>query len=143
MLQGGEGACVSGHGANRLGANPPLDIVIFGRAVAAHISENNERGMPIIQWLVEKYWNKQARKAFEILRDSETPMTQGSWQISESRRKRPMQTDVAVFRNKDSLCTGLERLRSVENAFNNDICANDKRLIGTPILWRHWKQETS
>jgi succinate dehydrogenase (ubiquinone) flavoprotein subunit len=36
------------------------------------------------------------------------------------------QTDVAVFGNEDSLCTGLERLRSVENAFNNDVCVKDK-----------------
>ena len=38
-------------------------------------------------------------------------------------------TDVAVFRNEDRLCTGLKRLRSVENAFNNDVCAKDKSLI--------------
>jgi succinate dehydrogenase/fumarate reductase flavoprotein subunit len=38
-----------------------------------------------------------------------------------------MQTDVAVFRNEDSLCTGLGRLRSVENAFNNDVCVKDKK----------------
>jgi hypothetical protein len=35
-------------------------------------------------------------------------------------------TDVAVFRNEDSHCTGLKRLRSVENVFNNDVCAKDK-----------------
>ena len=47
----GEVACVSVHGTNRLGANSLLDIVVFGRAVAAHISKNNERGIAkIIQW---------------------------------------------------------------------------------------------
>lgn len=43
--------------------------------------------------------------------------------------QKAMQTDVAVFRNEDNLCTGLERLRRVENAFNNDVCAKDNSLI--------------
>ena len=40
-----------------------------------------------------------------------------------------MQTDVAVFRNEDSLATGLENLRQVEEAFNSDVCVKDKSLI--------------
>ena len=47
LYAAGEVACVSVHGANRLGANSLLDIVVFGRAAAAHINENNEPGMPI------------------------------------------------------------------------------------------------
>jgi succinate dehydrogenase (ubiquinone) flavoprotein subunit len=50
----GEVASVSVHGANRLGANSLLDIVVFGRAAACHISENNERGMPILSDSNEK-----------------------------------------------------------------------------------------
>lgn len=40
----GEAACVSVHGANRLGANSLLDIVVFGRACARHIRETLEKG---------------------------------------------------------------------------------------------------
>jgi len=40
-----------------------------------------------------------------------------------------MQTDVAVFRNNDSLGTGLERLKATEEAFNNDVCVKDKSMI--------------
>src|SRR3954447_14036379 len=47
LYAAGEAACVSVHGANRLGANSLLDIVVFGRAAAGHINENNEPGMPI------------------------------------------------------------------------------------------------
>jgi len=43
----GESACVSVHGANRLGANSLLDLVVFGRACANTIAENNKPGDPV------------------------------------------------------------------------------------------------
>ena len=46
MYAAGEAACVSVHGANRLGANSLLDIVVFGRACAHHIKETLEPGKP-------------------------------------------------------------------------------------------------
>jgi len=44
LYAAGEAACVSVHGANRLGANSLLDIVVFGRACAHHIKETLEKG---------------------------------------------------------------------------------------------------
>jgi len=46
LYAAGEAACVSVHGANRLGANSLLDIVVFGRACAHHIKETLEPGKP-------------------------------------------------------------------------------------------------
>jgi len=43
----GEAACVSVHGANRLGANSLLDLVIFGRACALNISEISKPGQAV------------------------------------------------------------------------------------------------
>jgi len=43
----GESACVSVHGANRLGANSLLDLVVFGRACANTIAETNKPGDPV------------------------------------------------------------------------------------------------
>jgi len=45
LYAAGEAACVSVHGANRLGANSLLDIVVFGRACAHHIKETLKPGM--------------------------------------------------------------------------------------------------
>ena len=45
LYAAGEAACVSVHGANRLGANSLLDIVVFGRACAHHIKETLEKGL--------------------------------------------------------------------------------------------------
>ena len=46
LYAAGEAACVSVHGANRLGANSLLDIVVFGRACANHIKENMSANTP-------------------------------------------------------------------------------------------------
>jgi succinate dehydrogenase (ubiquinone) flavoprotein subunit len=46
LYAAGEAACVSVHGANRLGANSLLDIVVFGRACARHIKETLTPGKP-------------------------------------------------------------------------------------------------
>jgi len=45
LMAAGEAACVSVHGANRLGANSLLDIVVFGRAVANRVQETLQKGM--------------------------------------------------------------------------------------------------
>ena len=47
LLACGEAACASVHGANRLGANSLLDLVVFGRAVAHTIRDNLQPGTPI------------------------------------------------------------------------------------------------
>ena len=44
LYAAGEAACVSVHGANRLGANSLLDLVVFGRSCANHIANNNKPG---------------------------------------------------------------------------------------------------
>ena len=44
MYAAGESACASVHGANRLGANSLLDLVVFGRACAHTIAEENKPG---------------------------------------------------------------------------------------------------
>jgi len=47
LYAAGEAACVSVHGANRLGANSLLDLVVFGRACALTIAKNNKPGEKI------------------------------------------------------------------------------------------------
>ena len=47
LYAAGEAACASVHGANRLGANSLLDLVVFGRACANTIIQENRPGEPI------------------------------------------------------------------------------------------------
>lgn len=128
LYAAGEVACVSVHGANRLGANSLLDIVVFGRAAAAHINENNEPGMPIFRTGNERTADTgiQGFLDLEHLRNSN-----GSRLTADLRgdMQKAMQTDVAVFRSQESLSTGFDRINTVEESFNNDVCVKDKSLI--------------
>jgi succinate dehydrogenase (ubiquinone) flavoprotein subunit len=129
LYAAGEVACVSVHGANRLGANSLLDIVVFGRAAAGHISENNERGMQILRDGSREFSQDIATESF---RDLERFRNADGTRLTANLRmemQKAMQRDVAVFRNEESLRTGLDRLKEVENAFNNEACVMDKSLI--------------
>ncbi|ETI24431.1 succinate dehydrogenase, flavoprotein subunit [Cladophialophora carrionii CBS 160.54] len=128
LYAAGEAACVSVHGANRLGANSLLDIVVFGRAAAGHIAENNEKGMPFLRngGRVSSETGVEGFVDLEHYRHAD-----GTKLTSELRAdmQKAMQTDVAVFRNQDSLTTGLNSLSQVEQTFRSDLCVKDKSLI--------------
>lgn len=49
LMAAGEAACASVHGANRLGANSLLDIVVFGRACANRVAEKFKPGMKLVE----------------------------------------------------------------------------------------------
>jgi len=119
----GEAACVSVHGANRLGSNSLLDLVVFGRAAAkrcAEIIKPNSSHKPLTSSPVD---NSLAR--FDKLR-----YAKGSSRTSEIRLKmqRVMQEDAAVFRTGESLSQGVKRIAEVHNAFA-DVQVADRSLV--------------
>jgi succinate dehydrogenase (ubiquinone) flavoprotein subunit len=128
LYAAGEVACVSVHGANRLGANSLLDIVVFGRAAAAHIADNNEKDMPVHRngGSISPDTGREGFLDLEKFRNAD-----GSRLTADLRSdmQKAMQMDVAVFRTEDSLATGLQRVQAVEEAFNNDVCIKDRSLI--------------
>lgn len=128
LYAAGEVACVSVHGANRLGANSLLDIVVFGRAAAAHIAENNEIDMPISRQGT-KITNDLGMSGFHDLEKFRN--ADGTRLTADLRgeMQKNMQTDVAVFRTEESLSAGSKNIRAVEDIFNSDLCVKDKSLI--------------
>jgi succinate dehydrogenase (ubiquinone) flavoprotein subunit len=126
LYAAGEAACVSVHGANRLGANSLLDIMVFGRAAAIDIAEHNEPGQPL---LVPNTSDSMGLSSFQDLDRIRT--SQGTKSAAEIRgdMQRIMQADVAVFRTHDSLNTGLERLSKVEKDFRDTLNVTDKSMI--------------
>lgn len=120
----GETACVSVHGANRLGANSLLDLAVFGRASARHIAENNEKGMPHVQ--TPKDIGMPSIEAMENIRISE-----GEKATAELRLKmqKAMQSDVAVFRTGESLAAGVSQMQEIGEAFADDVGVKDKSMI--------------
>jgi succinate dehydrogenase / fumarate reductase flavoprotein subunit len=110
----GEAACVSVHGANRLGSNSLLDIVVFGRAAALRAAELVTPGMahkPIADNAGE-----QAIARFDAVRNSK-----GSASTAEIRDKmqRVMQNHAAVFRTEESLAEGKQLINEVWKSFSN------------------------
>lgn len=125
LYAAGEAACVSVHGANRLGANSLLDIVVFGRACALHIAENNEQNMPLHTKIREDI-GYESIADMENIRKSDGDMLTARLRLE---MQKAMQNDVAVFRTEESLFKGVSRIQQVEDNFNSRLRVRDKSLI--------------
>jgi len=124
LYAAGESACVSVHGANRLGANSLLDIVVFGRACALHIAENNERGMPHVK--APSDIGSASIADLDRLRNADGDMKTAELRSS---MQKAMQADVAVFRTGQSLNAGLSAVKNVEKDFMNRLSVSDRSFV--------------
>ena len=119
----GEAACVSVHGANRLGSNSLIDLVVFGRAAAKRASELIKAGTPheeISQSETDKCLDR-----FDKLRNAN-----GNIKTSELRlsMQKTMQSKCAVFRTEKTLKEGVNEIRKPFEGMKN-ISVKDKSLI--------------
>lgn len=123
LYAAGEAACVSVHGANRLGANSLLDIVVFGRACANHIKENLTPGKPHKR--ISEESGIESIEFLDKIRNSDGPL-----HTSEIRLKmqKAMQADAAVFRTQESLDEGVEKLKQIYNTFQQ-VGIRDRSMI--------------
>lgn len=119
----GEAACVSVHGANRLGANSLLDLVVFGRAVSHTIRDNFSPNTPHREIPAEA--GADAISVVDHIRTAD-----GNHSTSEIRSKmqKVMQTDVSVFRTQESLDEGVKRIRNTDQMYN-DLATKDRSMI--------------
>ena len=119
----GEAACVSVHGANRLGSNSLLDLVVFGRAAAIKAKElvnPKEANKALPKDSAEK-----ALGRFDKIRYSK-----GSSSTAEIRleMQKTMQNHAAVFRTSQTLTEGVEKMQNVHASFEN-VGIKDRGLI--------------
>ncbi len=119
----GEAACVSVHGANRLGSNSLLDLVVFGRAAAIRAAETVFPGSP--HKPAGKDNGEKALEHFDRIRHS-TGGTKPS--VLRAEMQRIMQNHAAVFRTGETLKEGCE-LISAAFAKKPDIGISDRSLI--------------
>ena len=119
----GEAACVSVHGANRLGSNSLLDLVVFGRAVANRCGDVVKAGSP------HKELPGDALDAslsnFDRLRHAN-----GGTPTADIRMnmQRTMQRDAAVFRTGESLKNGCDKMSEVFASFA-DVKVSDRSMV--------------
>ncbi len=122
----GECACVSVHGANRLGGNSLLDLVVFGRAAGIHINEILNQGIEepvtpddVIEEALQRYMGWETR-------------TQGT-SIAEIRTQmqKVMQLDFGVFRTESSMLSGLAQIKSLRDALKEAVLLDKSQVFNT------------
>jgi succinate dehydrogenase / fumarate reductase, flavoprotein subunit len=119
----GEAGCASVHGANRLGSNSLIDLVVFGRAAAikaGEIVDPKEPNRPLNEASVEK-----SMERFDRLRHAD-----GQIPTADLRDKmqRAMQKDAAVFRVQETLENGCKTMTDIWKEMS-DVKVTDRTLI--------------
>src|ERR1019366_9509264 len=119
----GEGACVSVHGANRLGCNSLLDIVVFGRAAALRCAGKLTPGAG--QAALPARAGEASLDRFDSARHAK-----GSTRVADLQldMQRTMQAHAAVFRNSESMAQGVAKMGKVWDTLA-DISVTDHSLI--------------
>ncbi len=123
LMAVGEAGCASVHGANRLGSNSLIDLVVFGRAAAikaAEVVDKNESNRPLNKNSVD-----QAIGRLDGLRFSK-----GKTSTAELRLKmqKTMQSDAAVFRSDKTLSDGCEKMADIAAGIDY-VNVTDKSMI--------------
>jgi len=123
LMAVGEAACVSVHGANRLGSNSLIDLVVFGRAAAlrcAEVVKPNAKHAALSAETTDK-----ALDRFDRLRNAKggTPTAR-----LRDRMQRTMQNNCAVFRTGEVLDEGVKLIGDVASGMS-DIAVTDRSLV--------------
>jgi succinate dehydrogenase / fumarate reductase flavoprotein subunit len=123
LMAVGEAACVSVHGANRLGTNSLIDLLVFGRAAAqrgAELVRPNGSQAPLPPKAGER----------SLDRFDGTRHAKGGTRVADLRldMQRTMQTHAAVFRNSTMLAEGVAKMRAVWQGMS-DMSVSDRSLI--------------
>ncbi len=120
----GEAACVSVHGANRLGSNSILDIIVFGRAAAYRVVEVVRPGESHAP--ASKEATDRAIARLDRIRGSKGGTRPGAIRLA---MQRTMQRHCAVFRDGPLLEEGLSTLNGVIAMMRDDLGVPDRSMI--------------
>ena len=123
LMAVGEAGCASVHGANRLGSNSLIDLVVFGRAAAikaAEVVNKNESNRPLNKNSVDQAIGRLDRLRF----------SKGKTPTAELRLKmqKTMQSDAAVFRSDKTLSDGCEKMADIAAGIDY-VNVTDKSMI--------------
>ncbi|MDA9876973.1 succinate dehydrogenase flavoprotein subunit [Candidatus Pelagibacter sp.] len=119
----GEAACVSVHGANRLGSNSLIDLVVFGRAAARRAAELVKPGTPHED--IGESETEKCLERFDKLRNSNGENSTAELRLS---MQKTMQSKCAVFRTEKTLKEGVDDIRKAYDGMES-ISVKDKSLV--------------
>ncbi len=129
----GETACVSVHGANRLGTNSLVDLVVFGR----------RGGMKVAEYVKGADWvalpgdaGNEIRAEFDRIRGGS-----GASRPGELRQlmQQTMMENVGVFRSEETLQQGIDDLAELRDRFHKDLQIDDKSRVFNTDLMEAWE----
>jgi succinate dehydrogenase / fumarate reductase flavoprotein subunit len=123
LMAVGEAACVSVHGANRLGSNSLLDLVVFGREAARHCADTVKPGAK--QRPLPREGADLALARLDRLRNAKGSRPTAAIRVE---MQRIMQNDAAVFRTGETLSQGIQKLAVTFDSFA-EVGVSDRGLI--------------
>lgn len=122
----GECACVSVHGANRLGGNSLLDLVVFGRAAGLHVEDALNEGMDEVIIAVDDVEKAMAR----LRRWDQSSSGESVFEI-RSEMKKIMQNDFSVFRTQKVMDEGVEKLKKLRERLAHAVLKDKSKIFNT------------
>ena len=123
LMAVGEAGCASVHGANRLGSNSLIDLVVFGRAAAIRAGQVVDRAKAVPKALVAQIDNSLDR--FDGLRNANGNVATADLRLE---MQRAMQSDAAVFRTSKTLAEGVEKMTAIAGKMD-DLKVTDRSLV--------------
>ncbi len=129
LMAVGEAACVSVHGANRLGTNSLLDLIVFGRAAAQRAAELIKPGSRVAE--ANDALEERALARFDRIRYSK-----GGNKAGEIRplMQQVMQTSFSVYRQGDTLKEGLDKLMALRDPIASVTVDDDSLLWNVGLV---------
>lgn len=122
----GECACVSVHGANRLGGNSLLDLVVFGRAAGLHVKDVLRQGIPF-QTITQEDIDFTTQRLY---RWNSTQEGESVVEIRDDMRK-VMQSDFGVFRTAEHMQDGLKKLGELRDRLSRAALKDTSHVFNT------------
>jgi succinate dehydrogenase / fumarate reductase flavoprotein subunit len=119
----GEAGCASVHGANRLGSNSLIDLVVFGRAAAIRAGKvvDADSANPVLnQSSVDKAFDR-----FDEVRNASGSVATADLRLE---MQKTMQADAAVFRTAKTMAEGVEKMTEIA-AKMDDLKVTDRSLV--------------
>ncbi len=123
LMAVGEAGCASVHGANRLGSNSLIDLVVFGRAAAIRAGEvvdRKERAAPVNRAEVDR-----AIDRFDATRNANGAIPTADLRLM---MQKTMQADAAVFRTDKTLAEGVAKMTAIAGKMG-DLKVTDRSLV--------------
>lgn len=126
LYAAGECACVSVHGANRLGANSLLDLVVFGRAAGLHVQQSIREGLGFREPTPSDLDAAMAR-----LQRWETNSKGESVEQIRTSLQKVMQDDFGVFRTAENMQGGFKKLKELQERLQYAVIKDKSKCFNT------------